>query len=1416
MQNLFPSRQPSRRRSNSTSHRSISRQYTSRYGSSGTTEDRSLFSNCVAQVQRNLKAAIGSPSLLHTLASYYTKVDPVVDGRPFCVSLSFSTFLFHLQMARISIADAEIYAQLIASVISQLQRDELATHPFMKMVLHDRVFGLPSPSCNGAAHRVVLTPPPQYRAFRAIAVQLLAMQVVPIEMVVQFHTQLENLSKANSPLVSNRSLGLLIETTQHVGLVEQANALQLVLLSKPCRMNVDFVLACYERLKRIAIDPSGGPLFVRALCIQCSEIFLRFRSPIRRDYVERFLYPSLCHSDMAEALRIPATRQHLLRELLHLCTAGVSVSNPYYLCICAILQQSFDNEVDGATETLGLIDTHMPHAAYFMATLSIDSRMSVPMFAKVILALCRGAGRAMLGSDSHDDDVASAINSSAASVYSVIYTLREVVRSCASTASRRSSDMLKALRLALPSESIEALGRLCGDAFQNETDSVLNPQLICAEIAMVLHDEHLHEAIDSSIDFFRDATRQCPSCGMQCSASLICPITQEIHVAGQLAAGRVLVTLSECANAKKLHDRLVYYLQETNYHINNAVFGLIFYIVSNSKTHRLSVFNAVEPYIRGTLLTTATTDATAYRSRVSSEQRANILMFHVKLITLLGGAVDPSYYESTLKVFSEVSLRNNHDALCMWLMANILLRQSGPNLELLPTDPLENNYCVNYPECAPSSNTCAINAQLVLRLLDKAHHFSTEMRKLVGCCVCRLIQDFNMQAPNIVGSLLSSFGVVNSSLTSLTDFALPVGASSSFWSFFLHQMKSSAPARTALMATVAKSMARRFRLNYPSKAVGLSEDASHLFPTMVYEAMKRSAPLSRVILFMLSQWMKQPESTPGKFACLFYVCTQLVYVVHTRFEDSPVEQEAETTQERLSFRDTVDKTMKQLEKALPRLHRLTSSSEGDNVAFADLLRSLNRKLLFTVARIDGHEFEDPFEGENDGTNPLANEHTYTSTSELENMEDEDYMRAMREDATASTTATPHLPYLHEDATPQTPEGRRATGIAPTEAELGEPFEGRDASESTKSLSCGVQTEFDGEGKASSSPPETTTTAPLLLEHSVGTSPIHTFSSRSTTTADTTTTGQRNSTAIPASGWYEPSMIDWGMDPSNPSPSNETNTNTKATLDNVALPGAAAAAANGTHVPSSMVLDYLRTHQTTDTLQRELTQLTDTMMQSQVVHQYVATVPVSVSNVPNNYSEPHTQNFQSSAVETFMASTLVSSTSAPPTSHAPPLINIVDGETPYASVHSDGVDPKRHRLEHNSHTVPQLSKGLDFFLQRQQQDAHRTSVLNELRSTASSRNRNGGQEQHPHEKEDSPYSSMRIPPCLVEQRNDTAMRELRQVMGNQNANTERTSLLKSRSSDNRVERSSSTAWWAEMSMAPMPTYASEPQYSMELF
>ncbi|KAF5224903.1 hypothetical protein ECC02_001836 [Trypanosoma cruzi] len=1494
-------------------------------------EDKSLFVRCVEQVQRQLKPNINSPSTLHTLASYYTREEPYVEGRPFCVSLSYATFLFHMQMARVSESDVQLYAYLINAILSQISDDARMTHPFVLCVLRDAVFGLPSPTCVGGAHCVALVPPLQYRAFACLATSLVDLRIVPVDILYQWQDKLEALCDAQSPLVANRALTLIVHTIGTIRMDEQIAALQYVLKTKPRKMNVDFLLACYERLKRAVPEPVRGPMYGRAISIHCSELFLRFRSPIRREYVERFLYPSLSGADMQSLVQIPATRQHLCGELLRQCTPGMSPSNPYYLCLCAAMQWAFEDEIDGAMEMVELINCQMPNAAYFAATLAVDTRMSVAMFAKIIIALVRGAGLAMTGREV-SDDVATALRNRT-NVYSVLFLLREVVRNCSITASRRATDMHKALSIAVPEKTVEALGKLAMEAFNDCNEATVDPQLICAELAMVLHQLHIDEAMDAAVAHLRDVTALCIFCGLGRGASTLCEVNGTMHMTGHASVGRVLTTLAECAGIPSVEGKLIQLLRDPATQMDSAVHFLLFHILSHAGQHRHTLFQAVEPYIRSTLTTLLSADRASSAGLVPSQQKANVLMLHVKIVILLANSIEPSYVESILRVFCEVRLRNNHDALALWYMANLLLRQGKGNVELLPTDPAENNYSVNYPSCAPMCNTTADNAQLLLKIIDRSHSFSDEMRKLVGCCVCKLIQDFNVQSPNIIGALLSPFGFVPVGLQPLSEYALPVGASSTFWTFFVHQMKTSAPARVAFMTALAKSISQRFRIAAPADAVCIdgTEATGHLFAVMMYEAMKRNPPLTRVVLHMISQWVKQQNHPPGRFACLLYICTQLLTVVVQRGTGlDAIELAAETRQDMHQFADAVTKTTTIVRGQLSRLARLGPLVRQENIWFYQVLHRLHHKTRRLVEETTGEKCDEGSSAFDEGFNTTMNKTAEltggasvgTSVQEAylldslhqpddntvfeDYMEDDDTMSPVQPSLAQRENQAVYDPLLQEEQRKRQKE--ESTASTPVlRAHKSSLSSKRDQSTMTSSAgSVGSVRERhprrevsfvsvdDAEGATKNMNEDHEGALPLPIAHStqsaVGNNTAakdhayHSLVSRGVQTSYQESRGVSSSVVDNSSGrenesastmndgvtqnemrryrQQEPSFIDTknNNDDTNNSwrePDLEAeNEGDEEPIDNLALPilQASTPHVDGVAIPSGLVLEYLATHQGAKSVLHELQQfekeLQATRAQAAEVVSYGANnydephqgrvftatasphttiLPVTMERRPNNYSVPHATRAPAPS-KTVMARLTMIQASERQGQHE--VQAGIQDENEASVVKKRRVEDERRGAELSRNDAKKamlqtpaakMGTGAQFFLHQSVSSVMKDlgGMRRQVEGMNSVMTPNQGGTTGVPLNQVTPYGQMVLPECFVEQNNDTAVREIRQVMGMQNPNDSRLSTggrRKIRGTGGPIigELENSAAWWDEKSSAPMPQFATDPQYSMELF
>lgn len=911
-----------------------------------------LFRAVVEQVATQLAASIQVPSAMRVLASYFARVYPEVDGKPFCVALSECTFLYHMKMNRIPTAHVDLYAQLIMDCAAQIPTAQLTTHPFMTVVLHDAVFGLPSPTCE-TAHSVVLLPVAQFRAFAHLATVLALHDGLPDAWLVQWHRQLTVFSQATSPMVSHRAAALLTKTSPVVQ-EEQVRELHNVLKAKRATMNIDHILTCYERLQRVVVDPEQGSTKHRALSIHCSEIFLKFRSPVRKVYTERFLFPSLCHPDTESIMYHPGTREHLTRRLLRLCVPDMRPTNPYYMSLCAIVHREMSDEQSASLELIRLMRSQMPHAAYFIGTLGLDTNMSMSTFAKSLMVLNRAAGLAMTGRSEDGDDVAQLVNNNPIDVYNIVFCVRELVRLCASSTSRRSDDLMVCLKKAMPVKTIEALGKLSTQAFEDHYELVLAPSLLCAELGMVVHELNIDEAVDASIDHLRGAPQSCDSCGGSRCDSSLCPVDGTLHLGGHAAARRVLSTLCECAGGKSLERKLISLFRDPKLQHECAVHMLFYHILSNAGHRRQDLFRAIEPYARNTLVTIAAMDRSVHDGSSNdaiSLVKANVIVLHTKLAVLMRSVIDATYIQSILKIFADLQLRNNHDALVVWNVCNHLLRNGREHVELLAMDPAHCNYANGFPACAPANVVAADNAQLLLQMLDRTLHCSVEMQRLTGATVCKLIQDFNVQTPNIVSSLLSPCGFVPVSLEPLNELALPIGKKSTFWSFITRQMRSSAPARTALMTSLARCMSLRFRNHNPADAVSLStrEPTGHVFTVMMYEAMRRNPSLTRHVLHLMTSWLKQKKHLPGKFTCLAYCCVELTTTLLHRHDGADeMEQATEPAEERQQFTEAVLEAVAAIDTQLERMDRLLPEV-SHNPTFCWLLKKIHLKARLVVS-----------------------------------------------------------------------------------------------------------------------------------------------------------------------------------------------------------------------------------------------------------------------------------------------------------------------------------------------------------------------------------------------------------------------------------------------------------------------------------
>lgn len=457
-----------------------------------------------------------------------------------------------------------------------------------------------------------------------------------------------------------------------------------------------------------------------------------------------------------------------------------------------------------------------------------------------------------------------------------------------------------------------------------------------------------------------------------------------------------------------LEKKLIALFRESNAQHNAALHQLTFHILKHAGQHRVSLFRALEPYIRNTLLTILAADQNTRdddNSGTLSLMKANIMHLNVKLSILMSSVIDPTYVKAVLKTFADMQLRSNHDSLVQWYLCNYLLRNGRANVELMPIDPHACNFGSEFPACAPANHVAAENGQMLLELLDRALHSSSEMAKLRGCTVCRLVQDFCPQTANIVTQLLGSCGFIPVGMSELHRYAIPVGAESTFWVFVHKQMKSCAPTRAALLATLARSIAMRFRLQSPAEAVAVEggESTGHVFAVMMYEALRRNADLASKVMSTMSSWMSKPrkDMSAGKFTTLVYCCIQLATAVMLRHDfTDEMEAATEPPSERALFERAIRDTTSVINSQLPRVEKLIPNV-AENPAFTFLLKKIHLRARLLISEVEQRPVRpSPFDDEvNEAARrstgePLANT---VDIRDLQNEDDNDFFQAGGDD-----------------------------------------------------------------------------------------------------------------------------------------------------------------------------------------------------------------------------------------------------------------------------------------------------------------------------------------------------------------------------------------------------------------------------------
>ena len=803
----------------------------------------------------------GAALLLDVLASYYTRTTPVVHEVPFCVALSHATFLHHMQLNRIAMADVLCYVELIDRALEQLdnaeathrrhrhplRQDDAAAnpalvtkenHPFFSRVVLGTIFGYgddhhhrsasghhsppngptqPASPFVVPAHRILFLPTNVFSAFSQLGVALvhrsfavhqrLADAVLPLgandsddevddagpdrrhrrhaaggresgpartlrsqqaagashamlpaTFIDEWRSDIHHFSDAPSPLVALRSQQLVLRTRQTLLTEAEENAqmlqnlaeLQVVLAARPLKLTAEAVSLMLDRLAARVPDPQNTTSSQRALIVASADFFLGFPAPARKVFAEELLYPALLHADTQLLFGPAETRLHLCRRLLRLISGGTSPRCPFYLCLCALMQSFFDDASVGAAALVTMMEQRMPQGAYVFASLCLDRNIAPERYGDIVLRMGRGLALALSEVTGWDHDpVATLIHGNAGLAYKVLYSLRGIARKCTTTAGStgRTAAILEALRAALPATALSALGHFVDHAFSEMavSDTTIPPRLLVAELAMVLHGEHIVDGVSALKKYCDDLTIECAKCGGKRGAHALCPADGAPHAVEEtrVSTARLLQTLaSECVVvARDVTAELSGLLRTAP--LSQATYAMVLGVLQHSMTHRVAVYSVLEPHLgyaigavtdaaaelindarlRGTSSFARTSPAALARKRLQAEDICSALISHGRIVAMMrrhapslsldapgGGGiarhthrlvtsllhmplVDPTGHSAPFAPASPTTANNPlesdalaHVCLAVWFTANWLLRHSGFNLmELHPT-----------------------------------------------------------------------------------------------------------------------------------------------------------------------------------------------------------------------------------------------------------------------------------------------------------------------------------------------------------------------------------------------------------------------------------------------------------------------------------------------------------------------------------------------------------------------------------------------------------------------------------------------------------------------------------------------------------------------------------------------------------
>jgi len=711
-------------------------------------------------------------------------------------------------------------------------------------------------------------------------------------------------TNARSVLVANRAEQLLVRTVGSVPAEVHRAALHEAVAAVGAVIPLEQLRLLFFRLEAcIGEVTHTAPTEDLALIVVVANVFLQYTSPVRRLFVETYLYPALCNQNLQPLLADPSARLHLCDLLLQLIGPSTSNRCPFYLCLCALLQNFLTEATSGAQVLTTLVARSMPHAAHFTATLAADRNMDAECFTNIVLAMSRGLAMS-LGQLEHlaEDPVGCMIDNNAGLAYRMIATLRAVVRKIATlpNGNARGSRMLVGLRTALPARSIAVIGQFAEQAFTvaNEADAdPATPTLLVAEIGTVLHGTNLESALTSLRDFFGESMEVCPFCRKTRASEALCHANGAEHLANAQAKQRMARTVAEeCGGSEAVSTLACELLRQAP--LSPATHRTVFELLRQAGNHQTHMLQAIDQALtfaveelHGLL---SRPDSPCFTDPVVAAQSTSGLVFATRIVSALSCTYSTSapvsegvlhkvqlLIRTLLRVFSEDNRRAmaergsdsglvHHIAMSVWWCCGWLLRRCHTRcVQLKPTAAAAN---AGSFDSTKHDVVAAANALAILSALNSVHHVSWYTEKMVGLAVSRLVVDFNLQICNIAEHLLAPHGIQLPDRSTTARFALPTKPCSDLWSFAKHQLRRSGPFRVAFASTIAQCSALRFRGFAASgdptaalKANGAeSEPTAPILFTCVVEAMRQDASLARSVIETLVDGLRGVEPASRK------------------------------------------------------------------------------------------------------------------------------------------------------------------------------------------------------------------------------------------------------------------------------------------------------------------------------------------------------------------------------------------------------------------------------------------------------------------------------------------------------------------------------------------------------------------------